>query len=37
MLVKNFMTREIIAIQAEEKAGPALQLMRERGRVACRC
>ena len=31
MLVKNFMTREIVAIQAEEKAGPALQLMRERG------
>jgi len=31
MFVKNFMTREIVTIQAEEKAGPALQLMREQG------
>lgn len=31
MLVKNFMTRDIVTIQAEEKAGQALQLMREQG------
>ena len=31
MFVKNFMTREIITVDAEEKAGSALQLMREQG------
>ena len=31
MFVKNFMTRKIITVDAEEKAGPALQLMREQG------
>lgn len=31
MVVKNFMTREIITISADEKAGPALQIMREHG------
>lgn len=31
MFVKDFMTRQIVTIQANEKAGPALQLMREQG------
>ena len=31
MFVKNFMTCKIITVDAEEKAGPALQLMREQG------
>jgi len=31
MFVKNFMTREIITVDAGEKAGSALQLMREQG------
>jgi acetoin utilization protein AcuB len=31
MLVKNFMTRSVLTLHQEEKAGPALQKMREEG------
>lgn len=31
MFVKDFMTRDLVTLQATEKAGPALQLLREQG------
>lgn len=31
MYVKDFMTRDLVTVQADEKAGPALQLLREQG------
>lgn len=31
MFVKDFMTRDLVTVQAGEKAGPALQLLREQG------
>lgn len=31
MFVKDFMTRELVTIRADEKAGPALQTLREQG------
>lgn len=31
MFVKDFMTRELITVRDDEKAGPALQLLREQG------
>lgn len=31
MFVKDFMTRDLVTMQADEKAGPALQLLREQG------
>ena len=31
MFVKDFMTRNVVTVHADEKAGPALQLLREQG------
>lgn len=31
MFVKDFMTRNLVTVQADDKAGPALQMLREQG------